>query len=45
LPDLVDRLPAKRTETFEQVFGRMRAKAKRKLTAKDRAKGRSPRKR
>lgn len=45
MPDLVSRLPAKRTETFEQAFGRMRAKAKRNVTAKDRAKRRSPRKR
>jgi hypothetical protein len=45
MPDLVDRLPAKRTETFEPAFGRVRAKSKRKVTAKARPKGRSPRKR
>ncbi|WP_024513506.1 hypothetical protein [Bradyrhizobium sp. ARR65] len=31
MPDLVSRLPQKRTETSEQVFGRMKAKAKRKV--------------
>lgn len=36
MPDLVSRLPKKRTETFDQAFGRMRAKAKRKVTAKQR---------
>ncbi|WP_024511908.1 hypothetical protein [Bradyrhizobium sp. ARR65] len=41
MPDLVGRLPEKRTETFEQAFGRMRAKAKRKVTAKDRPKRKS----
>jgi len=34
MPDLAARLPAKRTETFDQAFGQMRAKAKRKVTAK-----------
>ncbi|WP_407174456.1 hypothetical protein [Bradyrhizobium sp. STM 3562] len=45
MPDLVDRLPEKRTETFEQALGRMRAKAKRKVTAEDRAKRKTPRSR
>jgi predicted ATPase len=36
MPDLAGRLPAKRTETFEQSFGRMRAKAKRRVAAKAR---------
>jgi hypothetical protein len=42
MPDLVDRLPAKRTETCDQAFGRMKAKAKRKVTAKQRPKRSRP---
>ncbi|WP_157450553.1 hypothetical protein [Bradyrhizobium sp. ARR65] len=41
MPDLVSWLPEKRTEMLEQAFGRMRAKAKRKVTAKDRPKRKS----
>jgi hypothetical protein len=28
MPDLVNRLPAKRSETFDQAFGRVRAKGR-----------------
>ena len=43
MPDQVDRLPDKRTETFDQAFGRVRAKAKRKVTGKQGPKGKSHR--
>jgi hypothetical protein len=38
MPDLVNRLPAKRSETFDQAFGRVRARARREVTAKYRPK-------
>jgi hypothetical protein len=45
MPDLAGRLPAKRTETSDQALGRMNAKAKRKVTAKQQPTRKSPRKR
>ena len=42
MPDLASWLPAKRTETFDQAFGRVRARAGRKVAARDRAKRKAP---
>jgi pyridoxine 5'-phosphate synthase PdxJ len=42
MPDVASCLPEKRTETFDQAFGRMRAKVKRKATAKERPRRKPP---
>jgi hypothetical protein len=43
MPDLVDRLPERTSETFHQALGRKRAAAKRKTTVNERRKRNKPR--
>jgi hypothetical protein len=43
MPELVDRLPERTTETFDKAFGKMRASAQRKTTAKDHLTHKRPR--
>ena len=45
MPDLADRLPARRSETFDQAFGRVRGKAQRKAVARARRKRKRSRER